>query len=305
VHGGPHRVSPAPTRPDALGVPPGARLHPDLRPPPSPRRVSARRARRSAPWGGPGVGCRGPRRRPVAWRAAPPAGHRWRRRVPDAPRPCRARPAGGVTLGRVPCPRGHAGCTRLPPGVWRARQRRPEGARAALVAMPGGRRGARCAGLGPRASGLGPGAAACGARADPGGARAAGGPASRGPPTGGSHRAGTPRPPGARSPSGPAGWAGGRGWGRRTRPAPCGVPPGPTPHLRRRALRGDPRHHKIRWNVEIDIEAVFSLVEEHPPPRYLVIFYVPEMYMAPLHRCPIRLMIIGPVHKSSIVDPIS
>jgi hypothetical protein len=112
-------------------------------------------------------------------------------------------------------------------------------------------------------------------------------------------------PPGARSPAGPAGRAGGRGRGRRTRPAPCGGPPGPTPHLRRRALRGDTRDHDIRWNVEIDIEAVFSLVEEHPPPRYLVIFYVPEMYMAPLHRCPIRLMIIGPVHKSSIVDPFS
>ena len=46
---------------------------------------------------------------------------------------------GGMTLGRLQCTTGRAVCTVLPPCVLRYRQRRPAGAREALVAPHGGR----------------------------------------------------------------------------------------------------------------------------------------------------------------------
>lgn len=38
--------------------------------------------------------------------------------------------------------------------------------------------------------------------------------------------------------------------------------------------------------IEIDIEAVFSLVEDHPTTRYLIVFHVPKSYMGAAIRRP-------------------
>jgi hypothetical protein len=56
---------------------------------------------------------------------------------------------GGVTIWRIQCTRCTAVFTVLPHVIWRARQRRPEGARAALWATHGGLSWARCARLCP------------------------------------------------------------------------------------------------------------------------------------------------------------
>ena len=61
---------------------------------------------------------------------------------------------GGATIWRLQGTRGHAVFTVLPHGVWRDRSRRPEVARVALLATPGGLSLARCAVIGhlaPRA----------------------------------------------------------------------------------------------------------------------------------------------------------
>jgi hypothetical protein len=58
---------------------------------------------------------------------------------------------GGLTLWRIPCPTCKAVCTILPHCVWRYRTMRPDVARDALRATPGGRSVALCAVLGPSA----------------------------------------------------------------------------------------------------------------------------------------------------------
>ncbi len=52
---------------------------------------------------------------------------------------------GGVSIWRIPCTTCTAGFTVLPPFIWRDRQMRPEGARHARLATPGGLRLERCA----------------------------------------------------------------------------------------------------------------------------------------------------------------
>jgi hypothetical protein len=58
-------------------------------------------------------------------------------------------------------------------------------------------------------------------------------------------------------------------------------------------------------HIQINIEAVLGLVEEHPPPRHLVVLHLPQMDMGALHRLPIGIMIIRAVDTLAIVHPIS
>jgi hypothetical protein len=55
--------------------------------------------------------------------------------------------------------------------------------------------------------------------------------------------------------------------------------------------------------IEITIEAVLRLIEEHPPPRDLIVLHLLQMDVGALHRLPIGIMIIRAVAKLSIVDP--